>query len=60
MKDSPLGRVTFTKAQLAYLEKAFGTRESLSREITIEASLALLNRKAGQQEVIDFVRERTL
>ncbi|MES7910460.1 hypothetical protein ABEP46_12295 [Cutibacterium acnes] len=54
------GKVTFTKGQLALLEQLFGTYESLSKEITIDSNLVLLNRKAGQQDVLNAVRERTV
>ncbi|AIM40531.1 hypothetical protein [Escherichia phage J8-65] len=60
MKDSPLDRVTFNKGQLALLEKAFGTWEKVGKTITHESDISLLNREAGKQDVLDFIRERTV
>jgi hypothetical protein len=54
------GKVVFNKGQLALLEQLFGTYESLSREITVDSNLVLLNRKAGQQDVLNAIRERTV
>lgn len=60
MKESPVDRVTFNKAQLAYLEKRFGTWDTVGRTIVPESDLTQLNREAGKQEVLDCIRERTV
>ena len=59
-KESPLDRVTFTKAQIALLEKHFGTWEKVGRTVTIDTNLPLINREAGKQDVLDFIRERVI
>ena len=60
MKESPMDRVHFTKAQLNLLEKTFGNWSTVGKTITHESDIALLNREAGKQDVLDFVRERTV
>ena len=60
MANNPLTNVTFSRAQLNLLEQLFGTYEKLAVEITIDSNLVLLNRKAGQQDVLQAIRERTV
>jgi len=60
MKESPLDRVTFHKSQLALLEKQFGDWSKVGKTINHESDVALLNREAGKQDVLDFIRERTV
>lgn len=58
--NNPMTNVTFSKAQLKLLEQMFGTYDKLAVEITVDSSLVLLNRKAGQQDVLQAIRERTI
>lgn len=59
-KESPLDRVTFTKAQIALLEKHFGTWSQVGKTVTPDTNLPLINREAGKQDVLDFIRERVI
>ena len=52
-------KVVFTRYQLAYLEKLFGTWDSIGKAVSPTSDVANLNRLAGQQDVIDAVRQRT-
>ena len=58
--NNPLENVTFTKAQIALLEKQFGTWSNVGKTITMDSNLPLLNREAGKQDVLDFIRERVI
>lgn len=50
-------KVSFHRAQLAYLESMYGTYEDIGKQINTDSNVAMLNRLAGRQEVLDEIRK---